>query len=387
MPRLTTLVRCGLGALAALTLLAACGGSPAAGPVASATLSANALAAGADSHAAWDGTLAAAKQERTVAVVSSAGEWPRQFFDAFQQKYGITVNLLQVSSQAELVPKIDVERKAGIYSWDVAIQPPPNLFNGLKPLHALDPLRPALILPEVLDDSHWIRGFDDGWSDADKALVYGFVGQVNWAVRVNRSMVPEAQLTRFDQLWEPSSKGKIAWQDPRLLASGIGPAGSIYKLKGEDKLRSILTDQQPGLTQDQRQLADWLIRGQYPIAVGLNPTTLAAFKDKGVDITSIQPLKDTDPAAGTRSAGGGSVGLFNRAPHPNAAKVLLNWILSQEGQALYGKLTLSNSRRVDVPPVDPDAVLDSKRDYFSTSAESDYPAVVKAQAAAREILK
>src|SRR6185437_3829903 len=126
-----------------------------------------------------------------------------------------------VSSQAELVPKIDVERKSGRYAWDVAIQPPPNLFNGLKPLNAIDPLQPALTLPEVLDDSHWVKGFADGWSDAGKAYVYSFVGQTNWAVRINRSLVPEAQLSRFDQLWDPQWKGKIAWQDPRLLLSGI----------------------------------------------------------------------------------------------------------------------------------------------------------------------
>jgi ABC-type Fe3+ transport system substrate-binding protein len=337
--------------------------------------------------AGWEATLAAAKQEGTVGVVSSSGEWARQYFDAFQAKYGISVNLLQVSSQAALVPKIDVERKAGIYSWDVAIQPPPNLYNGLKPLDALDPLRPALLLPEVLDDSHWAKGFDDGWSDADKAFVYSFVGQVNWAVRVNRSVVPESQLNRLEQLWEPQWKGKVAWQDPRQLVSGIGPAASIWKLKGEDKLRSILTDQQPGLTQDQRQLAEWTIRGQYPIAIGLNPATLASYRDKGVDISAVQPLKDSDPAASTRSSGGGSLSLFKRAPHLNAAKELLNWILSQEGQALFGKLTLSNSRRADVAAADADTVLDPKRDYFSTSAEWDYPAVVKAQALARDALK
>ena len=99
-----------LGGLAVVLLLAACGGPrPASGP-----------------------SAAGAKTEGTVAVVSNGGDWARQYFDAFQSKYGIKVDLLQVSSQAELVPKIDVERKAGMYSWDLALQPPPNLFNGLK---------------------------------------------------------------------------------------------------------------------------------------------------------------------------------------------------------------------------------------------------------------
>jgi ABC-type Fe3+ transport system substrate-binding protein len=41
--------------------------------------------------------------------------------------------------------------------------------------------------------------------------------------------------------------------------------------------------------------------------------------------------------------------LFNGAPHPNAARVYLNWLLSREGQENWARLSEQDSRRLDVP--------------------------------------
>ena len=55
------------------------------------------------------------------------------------------------------------------------------------------------------------------------------------------------------------------------------------------------------------------------------------------------------------STGGGSISLIKSAPHPNAARVFINWFLSRKGQTalqksndLYGELP-PNSRRIDIP--------------------------------------
>ena len=51
----------------------------------------------------------------------------------------------------------------------------------------------------------------------------------------------------------------------------------------------------------------------------------------------------------------GTVGLVNKAPHPNAAKVFINWLLSREGQTTFQRTSVEaetsfqNSRRVDIP--------------------------------------
>jgi ABC-type Fe3+ transport system substrate-binding protein len=56
------------------------------------------------------------------------------------------------------------------------------------------------------------------------------------------------------------------------------------------------------------------------------------------------------------STGGGSLSLLNQAPHPNAAKVFINWFLSRKGQMALQKLgdpdDPPNSRRIDIPKDD-----------------------------------
>jgi hypothetical protein len=46
----------------------------------------------------------------------------------------------------------------------------------------------------------------------------------------------------------------------------------------------------------------------------------------------------------------GNVALLNKAPHPNAAKIAVNWLLSREGQVAYQRIFRDkDSRRIDIP--------------------------------------
>jgi ABC-type Fe3+ transport system substrate-binding protein len=69
----------------------------------------------------------------------------------------------------------------------------------------------------------------------------------------------------------------------------------------------------------------------------------------------------------------GSLALMNRAPHPNAAKVFINWLLSRDGQTLFQKVMSQpgdsrNSRRIDVPKdhIPLDEQRRDKMSYFDT---------------------
>ncbi|MSQ28398.1 MAG: hypothetical protein EXR51_09725 [Dehalococcoidia bacterium] len=44
-----------------------------------------------------------------------------------------------------------------------------------------------------------------------------------------------------------------------------------------------------------------------------------------------------------------------RAPHPNVAKLFVNWVLTKEGLSTFSAGTGNNARRNDVPVVDPNA--------------------------------
>ncbi|HLY65636.1 MAG TPA: extracellular solute-binding protein [Chloroflexota bacterium] len=311
----------------------------------------------------------------------------RQFFLTFQNKFGINVEVVAGGGGADIGPRVSAERQAGQYLYDVVVHGAAVGFETLKPLGALDPLRSALILPEVLDNSKWRDGFDAGWADSGKSLVYSFASQVDWNVRLNRAVVPESQLSRFDQLWDPRWKGKIVWFDPRVPGTGAGKAGIVLYYKGEDKLRTIFRDQQLVLSQDNRQIAESILRGQQPIGVGVDVRGLADLQTGGADVSSIQPLADNeDPAARQLTSSTGAIGLVNRALHPNAAKALINWILSQDGQTAYTK-TGYNSRRLDAPAVDAERLPESGKQYVDLNTETGRPTFLRAVEIAKAELK
>jgi len=60
------------------------------------------------------------------------------------------------------------------------------------------------------------------------------------------------------------------------------------------------------------------------------------------------PMKEGD------IMGGGSccMAVISRAPHPNATKLFVNWVLSREGQTAWQKHTEVNSLRMDIPKSD-----------------------------------
>src|SRR5207244_2031948 len=91
-----------------------------------------------------------------------------------------------------------------------------------------EPLAPALVLPEALDDAQWLHGFAAGWADVDNAYVYSYTAFVDLMVKVNRNVVPEAELSRLEQLWAPRWEGKIAMYGPRVQGAGFtAGTGSI----------------------------------------------------------------------------------------------------------------------------------------------------------------
>lgn len=66
---------------------------------------------------------------------------------------------------------------------------------------------------------------------------------------------------------------------------------------------------------------------------------------QGLPIGQIVELKE----GGTMTSGGGTISLIDKAPHPNAAKLFVNWLLSREGQLEFQRRNGSDSLRVDIP--------------------------------------
>lgn len=78
-------------------------------------------------------------------------------------------------------------------------------------------------------------------------------------------------------------------------------------------------------------------------------------------------------------ANSGAVWVVNKAPHPNAAKLLANWLLSREGAATFSKHIENNSLRADVEVVDPISQPQPGARYFYSSPEAAQPELDKTQ--------
>ena len=191
------------------------------------------------------------------------------------------------------------ERQAGIYSWDVLVRHPGPAYDTLIPAGLLDPVRPALMLPEVLDDNAWLGGVEGGALDKDKKYTFAFQASVGQNVYINRDFVSEADLGRMEQLIDPRWSGKQSWFDPRTQSNGATVAGVMTLVFGEDFLRK-LWGQDVTITRDARQQIEWLVRGRYPIAFGIQNSTLPDFLQAGLG-KNVKPL-DPDSRAGSGSA-------------------------------------------------------------------------------------
>lgn len=299
------------------------------------------------SSAEWGKVLKAAKKEGTVAVASTVGTAIGQVLTKpFEEKFGIRVDYTGLHG-GRLAARLKREREAGLYLLDVIVHGTTTALTTLKPMGALDPIEPALILPEVKDVKYWLA--DKLWF-SDKQRYNVLLGLATRpAFAINAKLASANQFKSFKNLLDPRWNGKIiVARDPRIAGPGqaIFTHFFLHKELGPEFIRS-LAKQKLTILRDDRQAMDWLGQGKYPVALGPPETITEDLIEKGVPIQLIPPQRLKE--GGDLSPGPSSLMLVNRAPHPNAARVYINWIMSREGQTAFSKTTGIPSLRTDVP--------------------------------------
>src|SRR5262249_23695173 len=314
------------------------------------------------------------------------GQQYRNGVQAFQQAYpGIQVEV-KGEHIRDAQPRILKEREAGIYSNDVMIGAiGAGVFLDWIPQGVLAPVEPV-ILPAVRDDSKWANGFGAGWMDKAQKYVYGFIGIPSQNVDGNRAVVAERDLpnpSSLDALMDPRWKGKIVWDDPREIGPGSNFATLIMQSRGEDFLKRLIQEQEVVVSRDVRQIVEYVTRGRYPIGFALNNTILEEFKKEGIgrNVKSVDIVEINQALPGF-----GTVSIFDKAPHPSAAALFVNWLLSQEGQTAYSAATVENSRRTDVAPTNPLMAPKPGVEYTNLQREDFAPIRVRAAQVANEAI-
>ncbi|HZS02012.1 MAG TPA: extracellular solute-binding protein [Chloroflexota bacterium] len=349
-------------------LLAACQApAPAAAPPAAAPTPGPASAAGApaDWERQWADLIDGARREGTV--VFSGPPTPEvraQVTARFKERFGVDVEYLG-GRRGDLVNRLRAERAAGLYTVDVVVGGATTIVAEFYPEGLIDPVRPVLIHPDVIDPTKWTPG-KLWFLDPDDQYALRLVNNVSPALAVNTTRVQPSEITSVYDLLKPQYRGLIAQDDPTVSGSGSNTAAALQIKLGEDFIHRLYADQQVGFTRDRRQLADWLGRGTYPIV--LNPTppdVLRPLQRDGFPIVVIPQLPDL-PASIT--AGSGIAILLNQAPHPNAARLLLNWLASREGLEVYARAEHSVPLRNDIEPtwVEPYEIPQPGVEYFDT---------------------
>ena len=294
----------------------------------------------------WEGILQAAKKEGKVSMIGPVGADRRDALTiAFEKKYGISVEY-HADSGAGILPQLSAERKAERFLWDLVVTGTTTGLETLIPARVLDPLEPNLILPEVKDLRLWRNGALEFLDPGRQLLVMS--PYQRGTLFVNSTLANLKEFKSYKDLLDPKWKGKIVADDPRK--SGPGQATfTFFFLHPELGVKFIRALAGQGLTllRDYAQEVNMLGQGRYSVGLGLSDSLAEQRAKQGVpiEIVDIRQLKegsDTSPASGGLS-------IFNRAPHPNAAKVYINWLLSKEGQTIYVRATGYISNRLDVP--------------------------------------
>ena len=258
-----------------------------------------------------------ARQEGKVVLYSCAGrEYVEPLVKELQRLYpGIKIQATY-GKGSQLQEKIRSEARAG--------RPVADLHScGWNSLHRFgaEGYLDKYLSPE-LKYFHASAVDKSGMKLPHSAHVYGLV--------INTRMVTAEEVRSWADLANPKWKGKMAIQDPR---SGGGFSWFVQTLMdpelGESYVKKMA--QQKiffGRTNDLVQ--SMLVRGEYAIHIAGTEERAAQEAVKGAPLKFIKPK---DGAFYTRLG----FGLIKNAPHPSAAKLYIDFVLSETGQKILGE--------------------------------------------------
>ncbi len=286
--------------------------------------------------------LPAAKAEAQLTVYSSTNEQEGlPLWKLYEDATGIKVNYVR-NAEAPMLAKIALEARSGQQSWDVQNAGSVNQIPSALTLDWEPPLAKE-IMPEARDPNRRWYGVYAGYN----------------APQYNTSLVKPQDVpkTYGDFLKHPEWAGKVA-----IEGTDREWMEAIFQFYGRDQGRKLLEDivrkLNPVVLDGHLAVARQVASGEYPIMLTNYTMLTTNFKQQGAP-TDFAPL---DPV----SAWFGMAGINRNAPHPNAAKLAENFLLSREAQALSAKMGGRVPTRPDVEANPPDvrARLASKKLIF-----------------------
>lgn len=287
-----------------------------------------------------------AKKEGTLLLYTSmAPTESNQLAQAFEKKYSVKVQVWRNLSETVLQRAI-AEARARRHSVDVIETNAPevevlaqeNLISEFYSPH-LEGLRTFAIPPH--------RKYV---SDRVNLFVVGFNTQ-----KVKREDIPQT----YEGFADPKWKGKLA-----IEATDQEWLGAVVKYWGEERAMTFfrkLAALKPEMRKGHVLLAQLVAAGETPVGLTVYSANADSIKDKGgpIDWIPVEPLVG-------RPQG---LAVMKNAPHPHAALLFADFVISPEGQALLGQLgRVPTSKSVKTPM---DEVKFTLIDAATVNAETD----------------
>jgi ABC-type Fe3+ transport system substrate-binding protein len=264
-------------------------------------------------------TVAAAKREGEVTWYSTQiiNQLVRPVAAAFEKKYpGIRVRYIRANA-TEIAIKILNESRAG--------NPQSDVFDGTSTVVPLK--REGYVLqwlPEAAKSFPALYRDPEGYWIASHI----FINTPGY----NTALVPKGgEPKTYQDLLDPKWRGKIVWDGLPSASGGTGFIATVLAEMGEEKgmeyLRAFAKQKVVNVAASAREVLDQVIAGEYPLALQIFNHHAVISAKKGAPVDWIK----MEPATGTLS----TVSIHKNAPHPNAAKLLFDFIISDEGQKVF----------------------------------------------------
>jgi iron(III) transport system substrate-binding protein len=263
---------------------------------------------------------AGAKRERGL-LLYTTGTQIEPLIRNFERKYPFLKVTVQRGPQADIARRAIEEYRAGVKKIDMFELSSEGLIlirgaNILQPFRS--PQAEAFDTAAIEPDRHWV------------VVRESYIG-----IGFNTKVIPPARAPKsYDDLLAPEWRGRMAMSGSISTASNF--VATLLLSKGEDFVRRLGEQNIRIYPVTARALANLMISGEVTLAPTIYNSHVEESAAKGAPLAWVAP----GPVPVTDTA----VALARAAPSPHAAMLMIDYLMSREGQLAYGQLGYGSAR-------------------------------------------